>query len=85
MGRRPVVGIAYIQAGGDLLASSSHFHNPARSCADSDWRSSANQGRGSLFRHTGCVLDIRPRSTTRGLRLGMKLQLWRIHGWDGRI
>jgi hypothetical protein len=35
--------------------SSSHFHNLARSCADSDWRSSANQTRGSLFRHTGCT------------------------------
>jgi hypothetical protein len=36
--------------------STSHFHNLARSCADSDWRSSVNQGRGSLFRHaTGCL------------------------------
>jgi hypothetical protein len=32
------------------------FPQPRRSCtdSDSDWRSSANQGRGSLFRHTGC-------------------------------
>jgi hypothetical protein len=35
--------------------SSSHFSQSARSCADSDWRSSVNQGRGSLFRHTGCT------------------------------
>jgi hypothetical protein len=27
----------------------------SRSCADSDWRSSVNQGRGSLFRHIGCT------------------------------
>jgi hypothetical protein len=37
------------------LPSHAHFHNLARSCADSGWRSSANQGRGSLFRHTGCT------------------------------
>jgi hypothetical protein len=69
MGRRPIAGIAYIQTGAasSLLLSSSHFHNLARSCADSDWRSSANQGRGSLSRHTGCTaLDTWPRSTTRG-------------------
>jgi hypothetical protein len=36
------------------LPSSSHFYNLAR-CADSDLRSSANQGRGSPFRHTGCT------------------------------
>jgi hypothetical protein len=34
------------------------LHNLARSCADSDWRSSANQGRGSLFRHTGRVASV---------------------------
>jgi hypothetical protein len=55
MGRRPIVGIAYIQTGTSFLLHSSHFHNLARSCADSDWRSSVNQGRGSLFRHTGCT------------------------------
>jgi hypothetical protein len=55
MGRRPIAGIAYIQTGASFLASSNHFHNLARSCADSDWRSSANQGRGSLFRYTGCT------------------------------
>jgi hypothetical protein len=37
------------------LPSHAHFHNLARSCADSDWHSSANQDRGSLFRHTGCT------------------------------
>jgi hypothetical protein len=32
-----------------------HFHSLTRSCADSDWRPSANQGRGSLFRHTAVL------------------------------
>jgi hypothetical protein len=38
------------------LPSHAHFHNLARSCADSDWRSGVNEGRGSPFRHTpGCT------------------------------
>jgi hypothetical protein len=56
MGRRPIVGIAYIQTGKGFLLSS-HFHNLASSCADSDCGAPArvNQGRGSLFRHNGCT------------------------------
>jgi hypothetical protein len=56
MGRRPIVGIAYIQTGRAFLLQAIFTIWPGRSCADSDcWRSSVNQGRGSFFRHTGCT------------------------------
>jgi hypothetical protein len=58
---KPIVGIgiAYIQTGASFL----HMTMPIFTiwpdgqivCADSDRRSSVNQGRGSLFRHTGCT------------------------------
>jgi hypothetical protein len=47
--------------------SSSHFYNLARSCADSNWRSSLHQGRGSLFRHTGCTTRLPGRYQICGL------------------
>jgi hypothetical protein len=44
-----------LQTGPAAFLLQAIFTNLARSCADSDWRSSANQGRGSPFRHTGCT------------------------------
>jgi hypothetical protein len=51
MGRRPIAGIAYISrpAALSFTCPFSIFHNPARSCADSDWCFGVNQGRGSPF------------------------------------
>jgi hypothetical protein len=46
------------------VPSHAHFHNLPISCADSDWRSSVNQGRGSLFRHTGRLSARRPGETS---------------------
>jgi hypothetical protein len=49
--------------------SSSRFHNLARSCADSDWRSGVNQGRGAIALPAHRLyypVDMWPRSTTRG-------------------
>jgi hypothetical protein len=53
----PSIGKAFSDR--QRLLSHAHFHSLARSCADSDWRSSANQGRGSLFRHPGTT-DVLP-------------------------
>jgi hypothetical protein len=39
-----------------IISHIAHLTHPLHiSCADSDWRSSANQGRGLPFRHTGCT------------------------------
>jgi hypothetical protein len=54
MGRRPIVGIAYIQTGKGFLFRATFTTWPDL-CADLDWRSGVNQGRGSLFLHTGCT------------------------------
>jgi hypothetical protein len=44
-----------LQTGTGFLHMPSHFHKPGQILCDSDWRSSVNQGRGSLFQHTGCT------------------------------